>query len=51
MLMCQNEHGVGARIVLWSALLFYFYLVCLLLMGFLLFVPLTSSVLGLRWHK
>ena len=52
MLMYQSESIEGFGNILWSAILFYFYLGSVgLLMGFLLFVPLTSSVLGFSWHK
>ena len=45
-IMCQNEH------IPWSVILPYFHFESIwLLMGFLSFVPLTSSVLGFSLHK
>ena len=44
-----NEHIGDLGIILWSILLLSW--VRLDLMGFLLFVLLTSSILGFTWHK
>ena len=52
MLIHQNECIAGFGNTLWSAILFYFCLGSVwLLMGLLLFVPLTSSVVRYSWHK
>ena len=46
MLMQQNEHTGELGIIFWSALLLLSW-TYFAPMGFLLFVPLTSSILGL----
>ena len=52
MLMYQNEDIKGARdFYLFCFTVLFLSWVCLALIGFLLFVPLTSPFLGFGWHK